>query len=308
MEHSEAPVSLQSPTGKAKKDFLLQLAIEMDCKELPAPPPPSPEYRTAQMCLPIDELLMLSRKDALGPKERSSSISEAGTNRNVSSPPPSISKNSPLRQVACQVDLDVCSKKTPSPGHNRRRGCSLILSSFSNRHAARSDVSGRDRSFSTSSLQGISKSTSRRTSPAFNMACLRSTIHAIPSTPRSSTSSSLRSPPQIYSRPPLRDRQISSPIISEQPSSPTLFNFPRPVTPSTMSQSRSDSGSTHSSDALRKEELVSYFSDSEDDSKNSKRSSLSKKGSLGKSDSRGRGKRFRGRLSGTFAFLSCGSE
>ena len=299
---------MQSPSGKANREFLFQLAIEMDCKELPAPPPPSPEYRTAHICQPIDELLMLSKSDVAGQPERAYPTFETGVNKSVTYTHHSGSKNSPLRQVACQVDVDACNKKTPSPGRNRRRECSLLLDTFNNRHITLPDLSGRDRSLSASSLQGVSKSASRRASPAFNMAYLRSTIHGIPSTPRGGTSSTWRSPPQACSRPSLKGRQISSPIIFDQPPSPTLFDFPRPVTPSTTSKSRSESVSTHSSEPFRKEELISSFSDSEDEDKPYQRSSLSKKGSLEKGDPRGRSRRFRGRLSGTFAFLSCGTE
>lgn len=306
MNDTKPPASMQPPGGSADRDFLFQLAIDMDCKELPAPPPPSPEYRTAYKCQPIDELLMLSKIETAGHTERTYSPFETGANKNVAFAHHSGSRNSPLRQVSSQVDVDAYSKRSSSPGRYRRRECSLLFDPFNDRHVT-PDSSGRDRSLSASSLQGVSKSASRRASPAFNMAYLRSTVHGIPTARRGGTSSPLNSPPQSCPQSLLKGRQISSPIISDEPSSPTLFDFPRPVTPSTAPQSRSDCGSTHSSEPLRKEEPISYFSDSEEEEKHYKRSS-SKKGSLGKGGSWGRSRRFRRRLSGTIAFFSCGME
>lgn len=299
------PASMQTILENANRDFLLQLAVEMDCKELPAPPPPSPEYRTAHICQPIDELSILTESDIAEPTERKFPNLDASAKRNVAFSHHSGSRNSPLRQVSRPIDVDPDSMRAPSPGRNCRRECAMLREPFSNRRVTLPDSSGRDRSSSASSLQGVPKSTSRHASPAFNMAYLRSTIHGIPTTTRGSI---FRSPSESCSRPSLKGRQISSPIITDQPPSPTLFDFPRPVTPSTTSQSRSESMSTQSSEPLSTGELVSYFSDSEEEGKNSKRSSLSKKGSSEKGDSRGRSRRFRRRLSGTFAFLSCGTE
>ena len=300
------PPSFMRPAIDKTDCHFLCLGTGMDSKELPAPPPPSPESCTAHLCQPIDELLLLSRTELSLHRQRSYSILEADSNRNVATAHHSAPKNSPLRQVSSHVDIDTNGRKSPSPKHRSRREGSLILSSFNNHRVTQPNSAGRERSSSVSSSQGVSKSTSRNASPAFNMAYLRSTIHGIPTTPRASTPRKPPAPSEASTRLPLRGRQISSPIISEQPATPTSFSSPRPVTPSTTLQSRSESFSTQSSELLQKEELVSYFSDSEEEGKRSNRSSSSKKDSFGKRV--GQSRRFRRRLSETFAFLACGKD
>ena len=308
IDYSDPPLPVPPPTDNINRDYLFQLANEMDCKDLPAPPPPSPEYRIARICQPIDELLMLSKSDTAEYKQRSYSTLEAGLNKNVALAQQSGSRNSPLHQVSSQIDVDACGEKTPFPDRSGQRESSTRLGSFNNRRFILADLPGRERSSSASSSQGISKPASHPTLPAFNMAYLHSTIHGIPITSRAGTPSKLLSPSQTSPEPSLSGLQISSPIISEQPTSPTLFAFPRPITPHTTSQPRSGSFSTQCSEPLHIDDLVSCFSDSEDEGRDSKRSSPLRKGSLEKGESRGRSRRFRRRFSGRFAFLSCGGE
>ena len=294
-----------SPMDNTSSDacFYMATGNEIEFDHFPAPPPPSPTYDTAQINQPIDELLLLSNSDIALRRQRSHSMLEADTNKHSSLSHHPASRNSPLRQVSSQMDVDILNgsgKESSSPARKSREG-SLMFSSFNKRRITFPDPAGRERSSSVSS-QGVSKASSRTASPSFNMSYLRSTIHGIPVTSRPSTPTGLHKPSQTAARPSLSGRHISSPVMSEPPASPTFFSSPRPVTPSTK-QSRSASLSTSSSEA-RKEELKSYFSDSEDERKGRP---SSKKGSS-RGGSLGRSKQFRRRLSETFAFLSCGTE
>ena len=309
-DHSK-PIALMStpPVSKLGSQGYMTLAAELEYKELPAPPPPSPELRSTQTYQPIDKSILPSTGDFGLPRQRSYTTSEAEAPRHVVAVRHSALKNSPLRQVNSQVDPDA-NRKQRTPNHKRQLGGSLTCKSPQNRRATMSSPTGKQRTSSISSSEGVSKASSRRASPAFNMTYLRSTIHAIPMTTRTSASSQSRSPFEVSPRPSLRGRQISSPIMFEQRSSPTYFSSPRPVTPNSTSQSRSASFSTQSSELSQSDDLVSYFStdtEDEEDGKGSKTPSSSKKGSLDRRG--GQGGRFRRRLSEkTFAFFTCGKD
>lgn len=172
----------------------------------------------------------------------------------------------------------------------------------------------RERNTSSSS-QSIRKH-SVPSSPIFNMFRNRSTIHVVNVSQtyieigtenshfksRPATPSRFRSPSQTscisQCRPPITGRQISSPISTTSSANPTLAASPPSFAPSKLQSWPGSYCASRTSPHPPVNEDKSCWSDSEDDGS-------SKKILLGKS--RGRRRRFRGRLSETFAFLSCGS-
>ena len=258
----------------APKDFdSRKHRSELDYKELPAPPPPSPVH---------DEP---ATADYTPGKQCMNTTSEPDPHRDHTAANQPALKNSPLRQVASHVDVDTHHKHSPLDPR-RRLGGFLSQKSLQHRRATLPSPAGRERSSSSSSSQGVSS----KPSTSF-----RSTFYGMPNrSPLNHSRSTFENSP----RPSIRGRQISAPIMSEQPPpSPTLY--PRPETPSSTSQSRSASFSTQDTE-------VSYFSEDSEGEKKGKGFKLPSSGKKGSIERRnGQSGRFRRGLS---TFLTCGKD
>ena len=335
------PTHVFQPTGDPE---LLQISTKnfvgkrkprpsMDYKELP-PPPPTPVHEPNLE----NEYIQFSETDVPGGRQRSYIISQAATDQGTAGANQLAPKSSPLWQVASQGDDKI--NKNRSSDYKRRFGGFLNQKSVNNRRATMQSPTRRERSSSTSSSHGVSKSSSGPASSVLNMASLRATIHG-PVTSHGSLFNQSRSSSENCPRPSLRGRQISSPIMYEQPQSPTFsprsdtssstqttvvspytetlsisqsrnesfsngnteFSS-RPGTSSSTLQSRSESFSTQATGSSQNDGPMSYFSSDSEDEKEGKglKTPSSNHGSVEKRN--GQSGRFRRGLS----FLTCGKD
>lgn len=275
---------------------------------LPPPPPPSPSQGGIETTQFIDEQLLLYHLHCCENNYRYSEPSEGVyLVHQPSSPRLAPPPKSPLRQVALQRDVE------PSLSSQMVN----LLPNTKTREASRPKLTGKRRVTGSSAKSELQ-------SPAATPPALTAYISPSPQNhgaaqPRNSSGNQRKTTPKKTSphssyRSVVNGRQISSPIMTTSSTSPKDFSSPRSVTPSRTQSSRSASLSTASGSSevlATKEEMLlkSYFSDSDGEGGGSDEKRLSKKALLGGSQERRSGhRRFRRRLSDTFAFLSCSND
>lgn len=268
---------------------------------LPPPPPPSPSFGNMEGPQTFDEALFLSAY-ALAKPRGSHVLCESmkparGVGSNI---PHSTLAKFPLHPITPRKDFE-CTRAAASDS---------LVNTLKSAGINKVKVTGKRRVTAPEAPLQLKSPSSSATQCVFELPEPPSP-KPIPAEPAATTCSSCvrstaasrfrsRSNPRLVGR-----RQISSPLMTSSSASPTDISPPRSLAPS-RAQSRSGSLSTSTSSELllqqKEEEVKSYFSDSEDDEK-----TLSKKGLLGGSQGR-HSRRFRRRLSETFAFLSCGAD